>query len=43
MGREKERRAAKPAKSVDVLEGIVKDGRKIPVEEKTRLEAQRVV
>lgn len=38
-----ERRAARPAKRVDVLEGIVNDGRKIPVWERTRLSAYSVV
>lgn len=36
---ENERRTAKPAKRVDVLEGIVNDGCKIPVWEKTGLRA----
>lgn len=36
---ENERSAVRPAKRVDVLEGIVKDGRGIPVWERTRLSA----
>lgn len=40
---ENERSAAKPAKRVDVPKGIVNDGRKIPVWEKTRLSAYKLL